>query len=72
MLVSLDENRAINALPSLLGSNAKERKAALDILHQVLAARGDLASEGSRRLKRVEALFGVEPGRVAKTEAAHA
>ncbi len=72
MLVSLDENRAINALPALLGSNAKERKAALDILHQVLAARGDLPSEGSRRLTRVEAMFGVEPGRVAKTEAAHA
>lgn len=72
MLVSLDENRAINALPALLGSNAKERKAALDILHQVLSARGDLPSEGSRRLTRVEAMFGVEPGRVAKTEAAHA
>jgi hypothetical protein len=72
MLVSLDENRAINALPSLLGSNAKERKAALDILHQVLAARGGLPSEASRRLRRVEAMFGVEPERVAKTEATHA
>jgi pimeloyl-ACP methyl ester carboxylesterase len=72
MLVSLDENRAINALPSLLGSNAKERKAALDILHQVLAARGGLPSEASRRLRRVEAMLGVEPERVAKTEATHA
>jgi pimeloyl-ACP methyl ester carboxylesterase len=72
MLVCLDENRAINALPTLLGSNAKERKAALDILHQVLAARGNSSAEGSRRLTRVEAMFGVEPERVAKTEAAHA
>jgi hypothetical protein len=72
MLVCLDEDRAINALPSLLGSNAKERKAALDILHQVLAARGGLPSEASRRLRRVEAMLGVEPERVAKTEATHA
>ncbi len=72
MLVSLDEDRAINALPTLLGSNAKERRAALDILHQVLAARGGLSAEGSRRLARVEAMFSVEAERAARTEAAHA
>jgi pimeloyl-ACP methyl ester carboxylesterase len=72
MLVCLDENRAINALPTLLGSNAKERKAAFDILHQVLAARGNSSAEGNRRLTRVEAMFGIEPERVAKTETAHA
>ena len=72
MLVHLDENRAINALPSLLGSNAKDRKAALDILHQVLAARGALPPESNRRLTQVDAIFGVEPGRGAKPEAAHA
>jgi Protein of unknown function (DUF3141) len=72
MLVSLDEDRAINALPTLLGSNAKERRTALDILHQVLAARGGLSAEGSRRLARVEAMFSVEAERAARTEAAHA
>jgi Protein of unknown function (DUF3141) len=72
MLVRLDEDRAINALPTLLGSNTRERKAALDILHQVLAVRGDLSVEGGRRLTRVEAAIGVEPERAAKAEPAHA
>jgi pimeloyl-ACP methyl ester carboxylesterase len=72
MLVCFDEDRAINALPTLLGSNARERKAALDVLHQVLAARGALSTEGRRRLERVEATFGVEPERAAKAESTHA
>ena len=72
MLVCLDENRAINALPKLLGADANGRKATLDILQRVLSARGDMSDEGKRRLARVEAMFGVEPERVAKTEAAHA
>ncbi len=72
LLVCLDEDRAINALPTLLGPDATERKAALDVLHRILDARGDMSAEGRRRLTRVEAMFGVTPGRAAKAEAAHA
>ena len=63
LLVWLDEDRAINALPTLLGPDATERKAALDVLHRILDARGDMSAEGRRRLTRVETMFGVTPGR---------
>ena len=43
LLVRLDEERAISAMPKLLADDARQRKAALDVLHRVLAARGDAA-----------------------------
>jgi pimeloyl-ACP methyl ester carboxylesterase len=72
LLVCLDEERAINAMPKLLGSDTAERKATLDLLHRVLAARGGMSDEGRRRLARIEALFGVSAEKAAKAETAHA
>ena len=72
LLVRLDEERAIDALPILLGTDAAERKAVLDIVHQVLAASGVLSGEAKRRLARVEALFDVKREKAGKSEAAHA
>ena len=71
LLVRLDEERALSGLPSLLGSEDLARKAALDILMQVLAARGDLADEGRRRLTRIEGLFDARLQKPVKA-AAHA
>ncbi|MGC1407447.1 MAG: hypothetical protein WA864_00715 [Acetobacteraceae bacterium] len=71
LLVCRDEERAIGALPALLGAHAGEHKAALDVLHRILAARGDLPDEGRRRLTRVETLFDVKPDKAIKPEAAH-
>ena len=71
LLVGLDEGRAIAALPKLLGEDAAARRAALDTLHQVLAARGMMSDEGRRRLVRVEALFSAPPKKVVKSETAH-
>jgi hypothetical protein len=53
LLVRLDEERAINALPTLLGADATERKAVLDVVHQVgrggvLSGRQSAALRGSR------------------------
>jgi hypothetical protein len=72
LLVSLDEERAVQALPRLLESDAAERRAALDVLHRVLAARGALSDEAARRLARVEALFAAGPEPTPRKEAAHA
>jgi hypothetical protein len=72
LLVCLDEERAIAALPKLLGADATERKAALEALHRVLAASGDLSEEGKRRLDRIEALFDVRAATPSTAEAAHA
>jgi hypothetical protein len=72
LLVCFDEDRAIDALPALLGRDAVARKAALDVLHRVLAARGGLSDEATRRLARVEAMFDVETEKANKAEAVHA
>ena len=72
LLVSHDAERAINALPTLLGSDVTARKAMLDDLHRALAARDTLSGEGKRRLAQVEALFDVRREPSSKSEPAHA
>jgi len=72
LLVCLDQERAVSALPKLLGSEAGPRKDALDGLRRVLAASDSLSDEGKRRLKRIEGLFAVEPPKRTKAEAEHA
>ncbi len=62
LLVRLDEERAVRAIPRLLPDSEQARRAALDALLQVLGARGALPEEGLRRLGRIEELFGVEAG----------
>jgi pimeloyl-ACP methyl ester carboxylesterase len=57
LLICLDEERAINALPALLRGHEAGAKAALDNVHKVLAATGAMSPEARRRLKRVEAVF---------------
>jgi hypothetical protein len=72
LLVRLDQERALGAVPKLLGDDDAARKATLDVLHRVLAARGDLSDEEKRRLTRVEALFGALPAKAVRAETAHA
>ncbi len=72
LLVRLDEERAIAALPKLLGADSTARKATLDALHRVLTARGGLSDEGKRRLTRVEVLFEVKPDKALKAELSNA
>ena len=72
LLVRLDEERAISAIPKLLGANVPERQAMLDVLHRVLAASGELPDEGAHRLARIEALFDAKPAKPAEAEATNA
>jgi hypothetical protein len=57
LLVHLDQERAIDSLPKLLGTDDAAREEALNVLQRILSARGDLSEEGNRRLARIEALF---------------
>jgi hypothetical protein len=57
LLVRLDEERAIQAIPKLLPKSADQRQAALNALHHVIDAQGALPEESRRRLERVDALF---------------
>jgi hypothetical protein len=72
LLVYFDEERAIAALPKLLGADTNGHKSTLDLLHRVLAAREDMSDEGKRRLARVEALFSLKPEKSVSAEVTHA
>jgi hypothetical protein len=72
LLMRLDEERAVAAIPRLLPENAEHRSAALDILHNMIDVRGPLSPEGQRRLERIERLFNVKSQKPPRTEAANA
>ena len=61
LLVRLDEEKALSTLPALLPRSTEKRRAALDLLHRMIAARGKLSAEGSRRLARIQQLFDARP-----------
>jgi len=56
LVVRLDEERAIRALPLLLAGN-NDRPAAFDVVRRVADATGALSEDEARRLERVQALF---------------
>lgn len=58
LLLRLDEERAVRAIPHLLPDDAQLRTAILAAVKEVLgASASDLPEEGRRRLQRVEQLF---------------
>jgi pimeloyl-ACP methyl ester carboxylesterase len=70
LLLLLDEERAIAALPKLLPDNRRQCAEALALVRRVLAAPGILPEEGRRRLERIEAMFGGPPPEVGQDKAA--
>ena len=57
LMLVIDEEAAIAALPGLLPPDEAERLAVLDMLRGVLAAAGPLDGESARRMERVTAIF---------------
>ena len=74
LILRLDEERAITALPKLLPADRRARETALGLIRRIIEARGAPSEEGGRRLKRIETLFGslspAKPGAVQMEEAA--
>ena len=70
LLLRIDEERAIEALPKLLPRDARERAATLDAARRMVSARGDLNAEGRKRLARVEKLFAGKRARKGPSKAA--
>ena len=58
LLLRLDEERAIKAIPKLLPKSAGAKAKLLNAIQRVVGAQGELNAEGNRRLARVEKLFG--------------
>jgi Protein of unknown function (DUF3141) len=64
LILLLDTERAIIGLPKLLPGDRRQCEEALALVRRVLASRGVLPGEASRRLERIETLFaGPAPAR---------
>ena len=70
LILLLDAERAISALPKLLPGNRRQCDEALALVRRVLSARGALPEEGRRRLERIEAMFAGPPPEVGRDKAA--
>jgi pimeloyl-ACP methyl ester carboxylesterase len=70
LIMLMDAERAIAALPKLLPANRRQCEEALALVRRVLAARGALPEEGRRRLGRIEAMFAGPPPEVGRDKAA--
>ena len=70
LILLMDAERAVAALPKLLPGNLRQCEEALQLVRRVLAARGDLTEEGSRRLERIGAMFAGPPPEVGREKAA--
>ncbi len=70
LILLMDPERAIGALPKLLASDRRQCEEALRLVRRVLAARGALPEEGRRRLERIEAMFAGPPPKVGRDKAA--
>ena len=70
LILLLDPERAIGALPKLLPGDRRQCEEAVTLVRRVLAARGTLPEEGRRRLERIEAMFAGPPPKVGRDKAA--
>ncbi len=61
LMLLLDEQRALEAIPVLLQGHEKEASLLLEYLREVVTADGEVSEEGQRRLLRMERLFAPRP-----------
>jgi hypothetical protein len=59
-MLLLDTEGALSAIPSMLPPDPEIRQKALDMIRDVLRARGELSADDQERLQRVGRLFGNE------------
>ena len=59
LLLRLDEERAVRAIPRLLPQDERQRANAFDAIREVVTASGSLSEPAETRLKRLAGLFGV-------------
>jgi hypothetical protein len=59
-MLLLDTEGALSAIPSMLPPEPENRQKALDLIKDVLSARGELSADDRERLQRVGRLFGKE------------
>jgi hypothetical protein len=57
----LDQEASLAAIPEMLPHDMEQRRAAFDVIREVLSAGGKISSETAKRLDYVARLFGVDP-----------
>ena len=62
-MLLIDQERALQAIPSMLPPDAKSRQRAFDLVRQVLSARGGMSEAEETRLREVARLFGTSMNR---------
>jgi hypothetical protein len=60
-MLLIDQESALEAIPSMLPSDAETRRKAYDLIKQVLAARGGRSAEQDKRLAVIARLFRIKP-----------
>ena len=70
LILLLDAERAIAALPKLLSDDRQQCEEAMALVRRVLATRGPLPEEGRRRLERIEAMLAGLPPEIGRDKAA--
>jgi hypothetical protein len=69
LLLRLDEERAIEAIPKLLPHAIEKRRSALNGLRRILDTRAALAPQATARFKRIETLFHAKSDHAGKEDA---
>jgi pimeloyl-ACP methyl ester carboxylesterase len=59
LILVIDEQAALAALPSLLSAEAEKRTEGYNVVKQVMAACGEMSAEDEKRLSEVGRLFGI-------------
>ncbi len=72
LLLRLDEERAIAAIPKLLPRDPQDRVRTLRAVNRVVLAQGELSPEGKRRLSRLEKMFAAKTAPAINKEQADA
>jgi hypothetical protein len=57
-MLLIDQEAALAAIPSMLPSDGAARHKALDLIRQILLARGEMSAEDEKRMSEVARLFG--------------
>jgi hypothetical protein len=59
-MLIIDPEGAVAAIPAMLPPDATSRRRAIEVIREVLAARGELPAESKERMKRITTIFGAE------------
>src|SRR5262245_32644631 len=58
-MLLIDQDAALAAIPSMLPSDAETREKAYGVIRQIMNVRGELSTEGKKRMGELARLFGV-------------